>query len=109
MKTSLNKTLLSAALSSLSFAPLSAHAAYVSESPTELFVTRLTAQDSFADLSKQSSSSDPTLSYGRHERKPVVAPAYLPILPAVPEPQTYALLLAGLAAGGFIARRRKLD
>ena len=28
-------------------------------------------------------------------------------IPAVPEPQTYALLLAGLGVVGFVARRRR--
>lgn len=33
--------------------------------------------------------------------------ASLYTVPAIPEPQTYALMLAGLAAMGFVARRRK--
>ena len=28
-------------------------------------------------------------------------------VPGVPEPETYALMLAGLGAVGFVARRRK--
>jgi PEP-CTERM motif len=28
-------------------------------------------------------------------------------IPVIPEPETYALMLAGLAAIGFVARRRK--
>jgi hypothetical protein len=28
-------------------------------------------------------------------------------VPAIPEPQTYALMLAGLAAVGFMTRRRR--
>jgi hypothetical protein len=28
-------------------------------------------------------------------------------VPAIPEPETYALMLAGLAAVGFMSRRRK--
>ena len=30
-----------------------------------------------------------------------------PVVPGIPEPETYALMLAGLAAMGFVARRRK--
>ena len=32
-----------------------------------------------------------------------------PVVAAVPEPQTYAMLFAGLAAIGFVARRRRRD
>jgi PEP-CTERM motif len=31
------------------------------------------------------------------------------LVPGIPEPQTYALMLAGLAAVGFMARRRRAD
>ena len=31
----------------------------------------------------------------------------VPIVPGIPEPETYALMLAGLAAVGFMARRRR--
>ena len=34
--------------------------------------------------------------------------SYLVTVTAVPEPETYAMLLAGLAVVGFVARRRKL-
>jgi hypothetical protein len=33
----------------------------------------------------------------------------VPGVPAIPEPQTYALMLAGLAAVAFVARRRRKD
>ena len=29
------------------------------------------------------------------------------MVPAIPEPETYALMMAGLGAMGFVARRRK--
>ena len=32
---------------------------------------------------------------------------FTPMVAAVPEPETYALMLAGLSALGFISRRRK--
>jgi hypothetical protein len=44
----------------------------------------------------------PTCEGGMSETK-----AILVLTPAVPEPETYALMLAGLAAIGFIARRRR--
>ena len=34
---------------------------------------------------------------------------YTPVVSAVPEPETYAMLLAGLGLIGFSARRRKID
>ncbi|MGB4812575.1 MAG: PEP-CTERM sorting domain-containing protein [Methylophilaceae bacterium] len=38
---------------------------------------------------------------------PPTGPVILPNVPAVPEPETYAMLLAGLSLIGFTARRRK--
>jgi hypothetical protein len=35
-------------------------------------------------------------------------PDIRPDIPAIPEPETYAMLLAGLGLVGFIARRKKL-
>lgn len=37
----------------------------------------------------------------------IVAIHAIPVLPPVPEPETYAMLLAGLGMMGFIARRRQ--
>jgi hypothetical protein len=34
-------------------------------------------------------------------------PPTVPPVPAIPEPQTYALMLAGLAALGFAARKKQ--
>jgi len=49
-----------------------------------------------------------SLAVGAHVRSLVEASASVitSTVPAVPEPQTYALLLAGLCAIGFVARRR---
>ena len=52
------------------------------------------------------------LTAGLHVRSLVTASASVITLvpvPAVPEPQTYALLLAGLGAMGFVGRRRRAD
>ncbi len=49
------------------------------------------------------------LVYGECCGAPAVLATSLPLqaAPAVPEPETYAMLLAGLGLMGFVARRRK--
>jgi hypothetical protein len=47
------------------------------------------------------------LVYGECCGGPAVLQVDLPFTAAVPEPETYALMMAGLAALGFVARRRR--
>ncbi len=47
------------------------------------------------------------LIYGGCCGGPAVLQVDLPFTAAVPEPETYALMLAGLAALGFVSRRRR--
>ena len=47
------------------------------------------------------------LVYGECCGAPAVLATSLPLQPAIPEPETYAMLLAGLGLMGFVARRRK--
>ncbi len=47
------------------------------------------------------------LVYGECCGGPAVLQVDLPFTAAVPEPETYALMMAGLAALGFISRRRR--
>lgn len=49
------------------------------------------------------------LVYGECCGGPAVLQVDLPFTTAVPEPETYALMLAGLGALGFVARRRRRD
>ena len=49
------------------------------------------------------------LVYGECCGGPAVLQVDLPFTAAVPEPETYALMLAGLGALGFVARRRRRD
>jgi hypothetical protein len=47
------------------------------------------------------------LGYGECRGGPAVLQVDLPFTAPVPEPETYALMLAGLSALGFIGRRRR--
>jgi hypothetical protein len=51
--------------------------------------------------------NDVSLTPHTAEPTPVPATGFITITTAIPEPETYALFLAGLGAVGFMARRRK--
>lgn len=58
-------------------------------------------QPSFADLSAPAPSAEPVVA-----AEPIKAPDQATPMP-IPEPQTWALTAAGIAALGFLARRRR--
>lgn len=63
-------------------------------------------ESSFAILLRVNATNYSSGFFSALNGTPASAPSFAPVA-AIPEPETYALLLAGLGAVGFVARRRR--